>query len=185
MGELSKFKKISVLLAVPVLLSFIGHYFLFKDLINKNENNTRMLDQIQSESGREVYVSTIKKQLQTLDPEIKKVGKTIVGSNDVISFIEELESIARNNGLSIKNNSISEEVDAKLSSTTVFLKIRSETNGPWSGTYKFLSELESLPYKVRVNSFSMSSGQTTDASGLPSVSGSWLSTFEIKVLKYK
>lgn len=186
MNNISNYKKILILLALCVLGLFVVFYFVYKELLIKNKNNANLLQYISEESSREAYASNIQKQLSKLDPDIKKVKGVVVPSADVVSFIEELENTARSNGLTIQNNSITEEVDPKLSSSTVvFLKIKSTTSGTWSGTYKFLAELESLPHKVRINSFTMNNSTFQADPTMPSTSKNWDATFEIKVLKYK
>ncbi len=120
--------------------------------------------------------------MASLDTDIKKVQNTVVASDGVVNFIEQLEKIARNNGITIKNNSISEDADSKLSTSTTFLKIRSETSGSWVGTYKFIYELESLPYKVSINTFNLSTEGISEDS--VSGTGNWNAVFEIKLLKY-
>lgn len=186
MNNVSNYKKIAILLTLCVLGLFAVSYLVYKELLIKNESNANLLQRILTESSREVYATSIQKQLEKLDPDIKKVESSIVPASDVVSFIEELENTARNNGLEIKNDSISEEADSKLSSTTVvFLKIKSITTGTWAGTYKFLSELESLPHKVRISSFSITNSTFQSDASLPVTKKNWDATFEIKVLKFK
>ena len=76
------------------------------------------------------------------------------------------------------------EKDPRLEAGSVdLLKIRASTSGSWSNTYKFLSELESLSYKIAVDSLSLVSSKDGD-SGSPQGTF-WRSVFEIRVLKYK
>lgn len=192
MNKNSHYKKISILLGLCVVVVFVGYYFLYRMLVTKSERVANMINYVSSESDREQYNVNVQKQLQALDPDIKRVENSIIRSTEVVNFIENLEALAHDNGLSIKNDSINtEEGDPKLSSgNLVFLKIKSTTVGSWAGTYRFLSQLESLPYKVRIDSFSITStsfGAVNEAGQpLPAdpVKG-WEAVFEIKVLKYK
>jgi hypothetical protein len=152
--------------------------------------NAELLQHINSASSKETYTSNTQKQIQALNPEIKKVESSIVPASDVVSFIEKLERVAKDNGLVIKNDSITEEYEnnpKQVSSNISFLKIKSQTTGSWRGTYKFLSELEALPYKIKISSFAISnSGAVINSTNQSGGYGSaWSAVFEIRVLKYK
>lgn len=190
MKNSSKYRNIIFILILPCLLIFVGYFFLYKQLVKMSGENAQLLEYIASASSREVYTSNIQKQLQNSDADIKKIESAIVPSGDVVSFIEELESVAKANGLVIKNDSITEEQESnskQASTTTSFLKIKSQIGGSWEGTYKFIAELESLPHKVRINSINFGSSGDSIASGGSTVpvTGSWTAVFEIRVLKYK
>lgn len=184
MNRDSYYKKIIIILSLSVFAVFVIYFFLYRQLIKKNENIASLLDRIASESSREVYASSVQKQLQAIEPDLNRIKSSIVGQTGVVSFIEELEKVAKNNGLSIENDSIAEETDPKsvASSTITHLKVRSKTKGSWEGTYKFLSEIESLPHKVRINSFNMVSSGEDSGKNPKKV---WDAVFEIRVLKYK
>ncbi len=180
-------KIIILVLVLSIATLLTGYVFLYKDIVSKSTKNAEMLNYIASESNREAYASSARKQLESLDSDIKKAKSSIVNSGDVVGFIEKIESIAYRNGLSISNNNISDEVNQKTASTTLTsLKIKSSTSGSWVGTYKFMSELESMPYKIKVNSFSISNMREAAVAGLPATGDSkWVADFEIQVLKYK
>lgn len=182
--------KNKILLLVFVLLSailFAAHFFVYRELVNKSENIIRDLDYISSESSREVYSVSIKKQFQNLSPNIERVKNSIIKPAGEVPFIEELEAIAKNNNLAITNDSIVIENDPKqASSTTVFFKIKSTIKGSWSNTYSFLTTLESLPYKLKINSLSMTSSQADPGeSGALSNKKIWITGFEIRLIEYK
>ena len=102
-----------------------------------------------------------------------------------VKFIENLESLARENGLSIDIDSLNFEDNTKLlpNNMTIF-RVRAKTSGNFFGTYKFLSLVESLPFKVKIQNFTLS---TASEEGVLNVKKSniWQSKFEISVLKYK
>lgn len=176
-----------LVLVVSIIVLFAGYVFLYKDIVKKNTANAELLNYISSESNREAYASSARKQLQNLESDIKKARSSVVDSGGVVSFIEKVESIARNNNLTISNDNISDEVDPKqASSTLAFLKIRSSTKGSWFGIYRFMSELESMPYKVKINSFSLSNSRDSGlGEGINLGPSLWTADFEIRVLKYK
>ncbi len=179
-------KRTLLILAILTIALLVGHYFLFRDIRLKNENTSKLLDHISEESNKGNYILTSQKALQNIAPDLEVLKKTIVGSTGEVEFIEYVESLARANGLSIVIDNLQTENDQKLlaSSSVTLLKVRARTNGSWTGTYKFISLVESLPYRVRVNSFSMTAQGVTDATSGATKNG-WESNLEIRVLKYK
>ena len=113
----------------------------------------------------------------------------MVPNSGDVQFIENLESVARNSGLSIDIDSLLLENDPKATQTTItVLRIKVKTKGSWSNTYKFISELESLPYKIKINSvlLSKTSEDLASKDGKKITSKSqWSASIDIGVLKYK
>ena len=80
-----------------------------------------------------------------------------------------------------------EELKSLASSTLTYLKVRAKVTGSWSGNYKFLAEMESMPFKIKVQNFRLSSEAKSIDSNLKSGKSAnmWQSLFEINILKYK
>lgn len=187
MEKISKYKRILILLVLCIGALFAVYYFAYKELVKKNQSNASLVEYIALESDRENYIDQTQKQLLGLDPKIKKVQKIVVSSGDAASFIGVIESLAKENGITIKNDSVDEDVDTKLSSEITFLRIRSSTSGSWVGTYRFVAALETLPNNVKINNFRISnSAALLRGTGAPQDSfGEWNTKFEIVVLKRK
>jgi D-arabinose 5-phosphate isomerase GutQ len=124
-----------------------------------------------------------------MSTEINAIDNSIVSKNGEVGFIESLESLARENGLSIEISSLTFDNNASLASSSInILNVKAKTDGSWFGNYAFLSRLESLPFKVKINMVSLtnsSSNVTSDVNNSNPSNDTWQSVFEISVLKYK
>ncbi len=184
----SKFLKIILFLAVCSTAMLVLYVFLFNDIRTKNQNISEKSQYLSSEISREDYVLTTQRLLENYNDDINMIKSSIVSASGEVSFIESLELVARQNGLSIGIDSINVENDPKNSSTTmVTLKIKANTTGPWANTYKFVSQLESFVYKTKLNSLVLSKLEDFSESGskIPGKRNQWKASFELNVLKYK
>lgn len=181
-------KKILVFLSLIMITLFVGHYFLYRDIKLKNEHISILSAELESQSERQGYLIATERVIESIKEDIELIDKSIIASNEDVDFIEDLEAIARRNGLTIKIDSLviedAKELDAAGITT---LKVRAKTTGPWVGTYTFLSEVESLPFKIKVNKFAiLNTGEGASVEGAtPVLKNEWQSTFEILILKYK
>ncbi len=184
MKDKKSFKKIFILFSLISIALLVIFYLLYKDIKNKNENISSLSQEMEFQSDRREYFVSTQRMLDGIRDDLNRVNSLIVSKDSDVAFIEGLEAVAKNNGLSINIESIVIEDDSALSSNEITtLKIKAKTEGSWSGTYAFLAELESFSYRVRVNKFSF----TSDTGKDPSSDGvrEWQSLFEIRVLKYK
>jgi len=173
-------KRILVELSVLVLFIFAVCYFFFEDIKNKNQNYHLISDGLSAQNSRINYLVSTQKTIDGLDSQIRLMNDSVVSKEGEVGFIEELESIARESGLSIAIDSLVLDNNLELAPNSIdILKIKGKVAGSWSGNYKFLARLESLPVKVKINRFSL-----TNTSSEETV-GKWQGVFELDVLKYK
>lgn len=188
MKEKRPYKKILILLIVIVLALFTSFYFVYEDIKARNEHIGQLNQEIASQYKRNNYLLNLQKTLQNTDSDIVRINNSIIPSDGDIKFIEDLEKTAKAYGLSLSINSLVFEDGQGFSSSNIHVfKVRAETNGPWSSTYKFLAQLESMPLKVKVNNFSLSGSvqNSSPESKSSKVSSVWRSVFDISILKYK
>ena len=136
-------------------------------------------------SNRQNYLISTQKLISDLSPDLESINNSIVPSGDDVGFIEIFESVAKGNGLKIDIDFLVLKDDSSFKNANVTsLEIKAKTSGSWVGTYTFLSELESLPIKVKINNFSMDTAPGSSSDGKKQLP-MWQSSFEIVVLKYK
>ena len=188
MYKSASFKKILITLSIIILIIFASYHFIFLDIKSKNENISLLSQELASQSNKQDYLISTQKMLESINSDITNINKSIVAKGGDVAFIENLESIAKSNGLVINIDTLVFEDEKKLSSAglTVF-KIRAKTRGTWAGTYGLLSQLESLPFKIKINKFAVlaETSDTFDAKKLKPANVMWQGSFEIVVLKYK
>ncbi len=189
MKKYRHFINIIIVLFFLVILAAGGIFYIFEVLKWKNENISKLTNYLDSEMNREEYVTSTQKLLQSLDGDINRIRGLIIPTSGDVEFIENLEFVARSNNLIIELDSLVLENDPKAPQTTVtVLKIKAKTKGSWTNTYKFIAELEALPYKIKINSMLLSkvTDNLTSDDGKKIVSkGYWVTSFDIGVLKYK
>lgn len=178
-----------VILFFLVILSAGGIFYIFQILMWKNENISKLTNYLDSEMNREGYVVSTQKLLQSLDGDINRVRSLIIPNSGDVEFIENLESIAKSNNLIIDLDSLVFENDPKAPQNSVaVLKVKAKTKGSWTNTYKFIAELEALPYKIKINSMLLSKNPEnlmSDDGKKIIAKGYWTTSFDIGVLKYK
>ena len=93
--------------------------------------------------------------------------------------------MAKSRGLSIAIDSLTVVDDSKVKAANLsVLNIKLKTSGSWAGVYNFLSELESLPFKIKIINFAFLN--TTPQTGtVGKATSNWDSSIELSVLEYK
>ena len=182
-------KKILIISGLGVIGLCILHYLTYIDIKNKNENISILENNLFSQSNKQELTNSMESMVKNFDSDIKLVNNSIVSSDGDVLFIEDLESSAKSNGLDIQIDSLVFQDDKQLSSSTItFFNIKAKTTGGWLGTYLFLAQLELLPIKVKINSYSLNnisdSGENDIKKG-GTQGNTWQSNFEINVLKFK
>ncbi len=181
----TSYKKFVILLAIITLGIFVSYYFVYKDIKQKNEHISALSQEITVQSSRQQYLATTEKLIENLNTDIDKMNHSIISKDGDVAFIESLEKIAKDNNISIDIDTIdvSDEPSTPASGITI-LHLKAKTKGEWKGMYTFLSQLESLPYKVKITQFILTN-VSKSATDTEKASTSWQSSFDIRVLKYK
>ena len=182
-------KTILVLLSLAVLAMFVVYYFAYQDIKSKNENISNLTSDLLQESNKQDYLISTQKAMQSISPDLALVNNSIISKDGDVDFIGNLESIARGDGLTIEISSLVFDNNPVVpSDLTGILKIDAKVNGSWLATYTFLSQMESSPFKIKIDRFNFvnTTDPTLSESKRAALSGSaWQSDFEIDVLKYK
>ncbi len=177
-----------IILLFAVILFFIGQYFLYTDIKKTNQNWSVLSYELETKNNIEEYMISTGKIIQNLSNDLGKINKSIVSSTGDVEFIESIEKLADSNNLSIVINSLQLETNSKSTTSPVaILRINFKTEGGWLGTYKFLNQIESMPVKVKVNSYTFQSQNTDVISEVPvsTLNAKWESRVDLSVLKYR
>ena len=188
MKKILSLKGILCLTALFVILLFGAIFALFQNIKNENENASKLQNSIDLSTKQNQYVTLLQRSLQNSNGDIVKVNNSILGSDGDVAFIEQLETVAKDNGLAVIINSLSvEDIPNVTSDNLISLKIRTSVQGSWMGMVTFLTKLESLPFVMRVEKFDLtnSSDNPIGLSTPASSAQNWQATIEIRVLQYK
>lgn len=182
-------KRMLIMLITLVMVTFLAYYFVYDDVKYRNENYQTILHDLSLKNSKQDYLISTQKTLDLMDIDIGKINDSIIPKESEVEFIEGLESLADELGLTIEISSLLYDNSIKSASSTInILKIRAKTTGSWQGNYVFLSRLEALPYKIKINRYSLTnvSSDTISSTGKKiSTRKVWEGAFEVDVLKYK
>lgn len=152
MGKISRTNSYLLLMVlVDFLLVSAGLYILFDFRNNKlaevDDLNIKLLS-LQSSSKRQDAVSrTIKATKDDRD----RLNLYFITKETTSNFIEELESVAARSAVAMKLNSLVVGREGKQANSPSYLKINLRAERVFSDIFHFLTALESLPYRVRIN----------------------------------
>lgn len=148
----------NILIAFILMLSFgaiwfFGYKYFQKSVILIREDyqtfyeNQRVKDNI----------NDIRFSYQKIKPDIDSVNGYFITKDEEVRFIENIESLARENKLEVEISSINIEKDQNIQKDGLeYLVIKVNTRGSWEGTYKFFGLIEMMPYHIFINKFSIS-----------------------------
>ncbi|MEI6843233.1 MAG: hypothetical protein WCK48_01860 [bacterium] len=181
-------KNILIFEIILMIVIFVSYYFVFLDIKSKNENTSVLRNNLSYQIGKQQYMAEMQKTIKNSNSDISQISSMIVSKDGDVAFIESLENSARKNGLDIKIDSLTFDDNANLSAGGLTsLRVKATIKGSWLGTFTFMNELESMIYKVRVDTFALMYNTDADPSltkkGVKSTV--WQSIFEIHVLKFK
>ena len=83
--------------------------------------------------------------------EIKVLDKAILTKDELVTFVESLETMGRNMGLVVAISSITKEGNKSSTSTPEVVRITVDATGPWGESLHFINLLENLPYKIGID----------------------------------
>ena len=186
MKKNKQFKGIIIILSLIIFVLFGAYYFLYLEIKQKNENIAILQSNLSMQDNKQEYVLSTQRILQNMKLDIDNINSSIVSKEGDVGFIEGLESLARENNIKITIDSLLFEDQAAFNPAAVTsLRVKAKIEGDWSGVYTFLSELESLPYKVKMDKVSIENGDAEADLSVVTPSTGWQGFFELHVLKYK
>jgi hypothetical protein len=172
--------KTAIILGTLVTAAAFGYYVLFQALFTEIEKTSEITNEVKREERVHNTIATNKQTVVEIQGDLETIDSFFVTSDGVVNFIESVEALARNQGLSIdvRNVSLEEIAGVSYASLLEELQVRIETRGSWQDNYNFLTQLESLPYSINIG---LSGVEHLDDSDDPA----WRGSFELAVLKLK
>ncbi|MBA3550846.1 hypothetical protein H0W32_01395 [Patescibacteria group bacterium] len=182
----SSTKKILIFLAVFITIACSGIYGMYY-IISKAGHKVAGYELQQQKLISELEADrSLKQFLATSGPDIEKLSSRIVSRDGTVAFLEMIEKIARDTGLIIDTESVNVAASPINIEEFETLNLVLSTRGTWSNTYRFLSILETLPYKVTITGAEINQLEEGVLSEGISVSTTpWSGSFTFNVIKYK
>lgn len=183
-----RLRTLCIVLLILVLAGFGGLY-VFWSLIRQGITKIHTVNiAVEEQALHHDENESLKALLADVGPDIESLKTRIIGSDDTVSFIDNIETMARQTGATITVDAVSEK-PAVEGKDYEYISLTMSTEGSWNHVHTFVSMIESLPYKVTINSLTLDQQafeeEKANASSTKQVQRSWRGTIIIDVLKKK
>lgn len=146
----SSTKQLLVLMSVVVVAALAIYIGLFLYIRNANQEIAELTSAIDQQLLTESRLRSVESIMEDTEEEQEKLEGYFVGQDDIVGFIETIESLAGTVGLTIEITSVDVE-EVGESEAYQFLKLRFDTEGLWGETTHFLALLEALPNAITIH----------------------------------
>lgn len=166
--------------------------FLLWSIKSANEHISTLANEIAQEGKREELLKSTKNSAAETASLRAKLDNFFIAPDGVVSFLEFVDGLGGVSkvGLEITNLGLEDVAGSPVPSELLRLQI--VAGGSWEGIYHFLSLLESIPYKMRLEDAALQKQPkeklipVLDAEGKPKPPPPpWVGSFRVSVLKLK
>ena len=164
--------KILILVIICNVAAVAGYYFLFQNIKNMTKEATGLISTIDFGQKKNSHLSSLRSVVKDTEKGRQQLEALLLSKDAEVAFIERIEDLAKNSGLTSKTNAVS---SVSAEGAVKKLQIQEEVSGSWNNVMYFLNQVENLPYNIRLANVSFK--KSTD-----SKSGStWTAVFDISV----
>lgn len=195
MKNISQTKKILVIASLLMVIIYCVYGLLFWKIKVTNERASVLSNEAQIDLKKDESLRATKISLATHKEAIETLDTYFISADGVVGFIEGLESLGREAGISITVASVIVEADSKNKNDfKETLRLRVNTTGLWSNTNYFISLLENLPLHAEIKNATLSLVGASDklvflsatpSMRKPSSEERWKGEIELTVRKLK
>lgn len=156
----------------------LGSFFLYLIISRDKEANTLALE-ARELVKKDEQLSSVRIALRESSGLLEEIDNIFINEDEISSFIDSLEVLASDYGVSISLGSITVEAIPNTPSNKQ-LRIRASSVGQWDNLVSFMAKLEALPKAVLVQKFSLNKdvGSAVPKEG----TRQWNATFDISAL---
>ena len=166
---------ISITLAVAGVLAY---GVLFRAMKRSNDQISLLVDSVKQNANARAEAISLKKLVDDVGPDIKKIDSYYIAPDGTVDFIEMIEQLGRDAGVTAEISRVEIHPIAS-SNTTEKLYLTVSFTGTWKSQVHFLSLLESLPYDLYFSRLSVINESHSDT---PSKS-LWQGKADLEILK--
>lgn len=135
---------VMLLLASGILLFL---FLTFYEIQTTNREVSELINTAKLMKEERASIQSARMARNLAAEEVRTLQELTFGADQLVSFIEDLESVGKKLGLDVNIISVN-RVDDKKKPIPYIIRISLEAKGGWSGTFSFLQAIENLPYKV-------------------------------------
>lgn len=173
--------KILIILSILSLGALFGYWYFYKTIVAIKADTLSMQEDSAEKQGQDIHLQSVKQLLVDSTADRAEAARYVVGQDAVVSFIKTIEGLAKSQGLSVRTTGVSVFELATSSKLYENVRLDVETSGSWQRNYRFLTLIESLPYKLIFNRVEF---RLNEENGKTKTT-SWKGNFEIVALKEK
>lgn len=181
-------RNICITLSIIALVGIAGCFVFWSIIRNSIDNIYAAEVALAQQSLVHEQEQTLKSVFETVADDLTKIRGRIIESKGTATFISSLESYAKSIGATLLIDSVAEKTADSEGADFQYLDLTLSTQGSWSEVYRLLMMMESLPYKIKIHSVTLTQGSFTTSGGegsSPSTVNVWKGTFIMSVLKRK
>lgn len=154
---------VSVILAIALIASAIAIVYWDKQIWNFAEYVRDQRQVLRNEQAAVKFLSNVDKEIKQIKDYSAFFDEFYVDKESTLSFIEELESVARASGTKMQIQNVVPGETAAESYTYVNITLQSA--GTWESVNRFVKLIEMMPYYVSIKVLNLSqSGEAWVAS---------------------
>ncbi len=160
---------------ITAIVLWAGYAFLLWDLAATNEGIEDLAAEAAFHERRYADIQEAAELLGTVEDKTEGLNAYLLARSDqdIVAFIETLESVGADTGvtLDIESPSIQERTDAQEQIEAAFLVADLTVEGAWGSVMRAVALIETLPYSISITEFTIT--QRNEA---------WAASVEIEVL---
>jgi hypothetical protein len=183
MIKLNKTQKNATILILLNIFLLAGYLVVSGEISNNNNQISSLTEELDRSLIKGKNLNLSRRITEETAIERDKLDSYFISSNDVVSFIKEIENLANLADVSIEINSVSigDYVEEQKKSDVIeVLDLDINLSGSWSGSFHFISLLEEMPNKISVERLNLSAKESSN-----NKTTKWDGAIGLKILKLK
>lgn len=155
----NNFQKIILLISTALLLFLcFAFVFLYREISDNYQKIQQDTINLQAEEHQRHNIASLNQSLQKIAPDMALLESHFVKSSNIVPFLNMIETLAQEAGVSVQINSINIKKDNSE------LMVDLKASGSFELIYKFLTLLENFPHELDFISMNMQKS-LSDVSG--------------------
>lgn len=153
-----------LVLAISIVLFVSAIYvYMYREAIDSIQKSAEARAEVASVVTDKLIRDQFLADYKETSSDWDKLPNYFVDANNVVSFIEKIESIGRTTGSEISLSSIdADKIDPAATSTQGMIRANVVANGSWLSVIKTLKLMELLPFGVTIKDVKMSMNMIKD-----------------------
>jgi type II secretory pathway pseudopilin PulG len=198
MKEAVKTKKILILSIISAIIVFSLSGFSFWQIKKQNESIALLASEAQQSTAKDEAVRSIRLLFDKNKESLTSLDSFFISKDGVVDFINSIDLLGKKFRVDLAIGEVTSEIDQKIKDDfKETIKLRLDASGSWGDVIDFLTALENLPYKIKVDQVSVGLSSASDKLLFTNASSTsieirkpgdkeeWKATYTISILKLR